>query len=54
MQGFFEDGVSEVLASGFVCLFLFLVVQRVVEEALDVGAVEFLQENLRVSDVYCE
>jgi hypothetical protein len=54
VKGFFEDGIGEVLAGGFIGLFLFLVVKGVVEEALDVGFVEFLQKDLRVPVIDCE
>ncbi len=51
MEGLFEDGVSEELASGLVGFFLFLVVEGFIEETLHVCFVELFEEDLRVAVV---
>ena len=51
MEGLFEDGVSEELASGLVGFFLFFVVEGFIEETLHVCFVELFEEDLRVAVV---
>ncbi len=51
MQGLLENTVGEKLATGLIGFFLFLVIEGLIEEALDVDFVELFEEDLRVAVV---